>query len=741
MMSLGLLEKAPDVSILQMSSDSPIRAISRLGRVDEVTAIKKIAESMNISYYDLQDTQLLQSFTLNEFTNKMDPRILWKHKAVPLFRVESAVIIAFANPLDSSAIQEFQFLFSEPMKIVISEETKITRLLESYFPLGLGQRKEANRSVDVEVLWENTESERNLSGDAKASPAVEVCNRIIYDSFEAEASDIHLEPTSEGLDVRIRVDGILHNILKIPTEMRSRVISRFKIISGMNITERRRPQDGKVRVRMKNEIVNLRVSAIPASDGEKMVLRLLRLTEKTRSFPQLGFPSNIADLIKSVLDLRGKMILVTGPTGSGKSTTIYGFLEYLKDGTTNIETVEDPIEYRITGINQIQVNAQVGVNFASALRSILRQDPDVIMIGEIRDKETAEIAFQAAQTGHLVVSTLHTNDACSAVSRLMNLGLEPYVIASSLAGVLAQRLVRTLCSHCAAPADKDYVLRHSGIIKAHNIPIENLKQNAGCSVCANIGFKGREGIFSYLHVTPEIAELIHVGSSVTEIASAARKTGLISLHESALDLVKEGRTTLDEIRVYLDDDSTTIPEKGQEKLVKAMASHTQRHTSFETLPQRGSDVSPQIQVDQHQQSNERISQNSQRVPAISMAKILIMEDDPALQKLYSSIFKCEMFDVVMVSNGQLGLQTLYEFQPDIILCDLEMPIMSGKEFLLRKKSNKQLNPIPVVILTASDGEENEIDLLELGASDFISKASSQKVMLSRIRKVLNQYHS
>jgi type IV pilus assembly protein PilB len=395
---------------------------------------------------------------------------------------------------------------------------------------------EAMREIQAELLQKS-----------KTTPAVQVVASTIKTAIQRSASDIHIEPQATETAIRLRVDGILRDYQTIPKALQNSVASRVKILSDMDISERRAPQDGRFLVRVDGRRVDLRVSTLPTQYGEKVVMRLLQSDAPLGDFSGLGFPQVISEELKRMLRLPQGMILVTGPTGSGKSTTLYGSLGYLRNPSINIVTVEDPVEYMIPGLNQVQVNVKAGLTFASSLRSILRQDPDVIMVGEIRDKETAEISIKAAQTGHMVLSTLHTNDSVGAVTRLLDIGVPGYQIAAAVTGIVAQRLIRRLCScHRSVPATAEYGSRLT--LVGVRTPPEMQILPVGCEDCDFTGYKGRIGIYEMLPLNDAIRVAIREGGRNDHIRALARRNGMRLMHEYALERVIEGTTTLDEVQ-------------------------------------------------------------------------------------------------------------------------------------------------------------------------------------------------
>jgi type IV pilus assembly protein PilB len=715
----GLLKRKPHESFFEGKPEGPIRLLANAEvltcREEEVLA--RLSELLKIPYTDLEDPEVRSKLLESPLTGKVTKELCFNQKLIPLWQEEDTAHTAMVNPYDLDALKALEFTLGLPITPHIVAERQLVRLMTEIFggdSIDFDELESTDPGTSVEILGANTVGDKEVNvEDAGAPPVVKLCNKIMADAVSQGASDIHIEPMQHSVEVRFRVDGVMQNILEIPRRLQSYVTSRFKLLADMDIAEKRRPQDGRLRVLIGGEQVDMRVSSIPASYGEKVVLRLLYSDATRLSFPYLNMPEDIELSLKDALSKKGRLLLVTGPTGSGKTTTLYTALNFLRDGTSNIQTVEDPIEYRLAGINQVQVNDAIDVTFASALRSILRQDPDIIMVGEIRDKETATIAFQAAQTGHLVLSTLHTNDAPSAISRLLNLDVDPFMVASTLAGVLAQRLVRKVCEHCEGPASKVQLERWQKMIDQYSINPENLRAGSGCNHCRLSGYKGRIGVFSYISVDDELSALINKKASTTELEASATETGYRSLHKAAIDLVQRGMTTLDEVKPYIQ--------------LNIHREHKEEPTP-EVKPTQIVAAKPEvIEADDSAEDSDTIER----------PKLLLIEDDPDVRSILAMLLRKEMFEVVEACNGQEGIEAVYNQKPTVILCDLMMPVMDGREFLLKMKGNKKTQKIPVIILTAVDSEENEIDLLEIGAVDFVSKSSSSNVMLTRIRRILS----
>ena len=383
---------------------------------------------------------------------------------------------------------------------------------------------------------------------ASEAPVIKLVQNLVVRAVEAQASDIHIEPREDSIRVRYRIDGVLHTVETLPLSVRAALSSRIKIMAQLNIAERRLPQDGRIKMTVRGHEIDLRVSTMPTMNGESVVLRILDRSSVALEFPALGFSGEGLAGFERLLQEPNGIILVTGPTGSGKTTTLYAALSQLNDSGRKLFTVEDPIEYQLAGVNQIQVNPKIGLTFATALRSILRQDPDIVMVGEIRDLETAEMAIRASLTGHLVLSTVHTNSAAATITRLLDMGVEDYLLASSLKGVLAQRLVRKLCPHCAVPGDvPPAILQRLARVASSTIDTRGVRSAKGCSQCRNTGFSGRTTIYELLPLTKDVKEVIVNSGAERAIDDMALRQGMTAMSHNGLEKVLSGETTIDEV--------------------------------------------------------------------------------------------------------------------------------------------------------------------------------------------------
>jgi general secretion pathway protein E len=474
----------------------------------------------------------------------------------PLQLKGETLIVAVFDPFDLSTIEDLKVSLGKNIRIVLSSEQDILASVETYY--GEEGGTAMNRMVSdiqeddlhgLDILNESTEHIRDMASEA---PVIKLVNHIISQAIEARASDIHLEPFADDLNLRYRIDGILHELEPPPKRLSSAITTRIKIMSKLDISERRLPQDGRIKLKILGKDIDMRVSTLPTLHGESVVMRILDRGNLVLDLSQMGFPAGVLEQIEALIKKPYGKFLVTGPTGSGKTTTLYAALSKLNTPDKKIITIEDPVEYQMRGINQIHVKSQIGLNFADGLRSIVRQDPDIIMVGEIRDPETADISIQAALTGHLVFSTVHTNDAAGAITRLLDMGIENFLISSALLAVLAQRLVRVICPNCKEEASLTPTIKaEMGILDKENIKVYH---GIGCKSCSQTGFRGRCGIYELLVVDDTIRELILKKSTAQTICDQARKKGMRTLREDGWDKVVQGTTTIEEIlRVTLND--------------------------------------------------------------------------------------------------------------------------------------------------------------------------------------------
>lgn len=504
-----------------------------MGFVEETTILRILETKLGIPVIDLSRRKISASVA-----RMISEQLAEKYKVIPVERENNRVVLAMADPLNVFAIDEVRMVTGCDIEPAIASETDIDAAIAASFHGGFNER--------ADEFYEETGFELE-SGDEDDAPVVKLVNQMIAQAVAGRASDIHVEPNDRELRVRYRVDGILTDASQFPKRMAAAVISRLKIMADLDIAERRVPQDGRVQMKIDNKDIDFRVSTLPTIFGEKVVLRVLDKSRGLLNMEELGFLHDVLAKFRTVITHPYGIILVTGPTGSGKTTTLYSVLNDLNSPEKNIITLEDPVEYTLNGINQVQLNVKAGLTFASGLRSVLRQDPDIIMVGEIRDAETAKIAIQSAMTGHLVLSTLHTNSAASTLTRLVEMGIEPFLVASSVVGIIAQRLVRRLCPDCKDPYEPPAALAEKlGLAKE---PGEKLVfyQPQGCPACNNTGFRGRLAVQEVMFIGSAIRDLVTTKATAEQIESAAVEQGMISLREDGLRKVVLGLTSLEEV--------------------------------------------------------------------------------------------------------------------------------------------------------------------------------------------------
>jgi len=515
------------------------------GVVSEVDVSRTLAAQAHMDWIDIS-TMVISPQIISQIRGE-DAR---RFKVIPVAFGETGLVVAVGNPLDIDTMDSLSFLLQRELELVCTSPRKISEALIKYYGTADEAADVLQKEIgeDVELGLELGDGAEPITVDEADAPIVRLVSMLLIEAHRAGASDIHLEPLDKKFRVRFRIDGVLQEMQAPPKRLQSAVISRLKIMSGsMSIAEKRLPQDGRIQVKIKKKPIDLRVSTMPTNHGESMVLRILDKASLKLGLPELGFFSDDQETLERLIKLPDGILLVTGPTGSGKTTTLYACLNYVNKPDRKIIAVEEPIEYQMTGINQVQVNTEIGMTFAAALRSILRQAPNIIMIGEIRDLETATIATNASLTGHLVFSTLHTNDAPSAVARLIDIGVKPFLVASSVRTVMAQRLVRKLCNHCKQSGElTDTELRALGI-EPGQLADAQVMRPKGCEECRQIGYRGRTGIFEIFVIDDEVRHMINKRRSSFVLRQRARELGMRTLREDGVRKVLAGITSADEV--------------------------------------------------------------------------------------------------------------------------------------------------------------------------------------------------
>lgn len=523
--------------------------LTRLGYIEDNELTSFLSKQYGVPSVNLEDFEIPA-----DVLKLISKDVIIRHQVIPINKTGNTLMVAMSDPSNVFAIDDIKFITNFNIDVVVASEQSIAEAIEKYYSSEVSF-DEVMMDFDMEDedfdFADDVDEDINvldLEKSAGEAPVVKLVNLILIDAIRKNASDIHVEPYEKQLRIRYRIDGILYEVMKPPVKLKAAIISRLKIMSNLDIAERRLPQDGRIKMKMgRGKEMDFRVSVLPVLWGEKVVLRLLDKSNLQLDMTKLGFEERALADFKAAIAKPYGMVLVTGPTGSGKTTTLYSSLSDLNKSTTNLCTAEDPIEFNLFGINQVQQHEDIGLNFAATLRSFLRQDPDVIMVGEIRDFETAEIAIKAALTGHLVLSTLHTNDAPSTVSRMLNMGIEPFLVASSLNLIAAQRLLRRLCADCKEPIDvPDQTLIDLGS-KAEDLSSFNVHHGIGCRTCNTTGHKGRIAVYEIMTMTDSLGEYVLNGASTLELKTAAIEEGMKTLRMSALTKLAQGMTSMKEV--------------------------------------------------------------------------------------------------------------------------------------------------------------------------------------------------
>src|SRR5881398_932274 len=674
---------------------------------------------------------------------KVPEALARRYHILPLRVTDSFLEVATANPFDLDAEKALAFATAREIRSFLLAPAKITEKLdELYRPdraldkvlqgmEGSGEMFTVTPAVAPDEIAASAE-------EASQRPVVRLVDLIISEGILSRSSDIHIEPEEGGVAVRYRIDGVLRQVMKIPRQAGLPLISRIKIMSSLDIADRLRPQDGRARVAVNGQPIDLRVSTLPAALGEKVVIRILDSRGTVKTLDSLGLNPDEVESLRRLLENHEGILLVTGPTGSGKTTTLYSCINQIKSEGVNIVTVEDPVEYRMQGIVQVQVQEKAGLTFASALRSILRQDPNVVLVGEIRDRETAQIAVQASLTGHLVLSTLHTNDAANAVTRLVDIGVEAYKIAAALRGVVAQRLMRKLCPTCKevwmeAPADrlKRWVPKGTPLYRA-----------AGCPDCAMTGYRGRFGIIEVLTVSAEVERRIAAGETAEHIAGAARRSGMKGLWDSGLEHVLRGESTLDELTRVVD-----IPQEDDQP-PEATAGSRRSTGGGKPHPASSYGAAVGFAEPAHTAAPEELTHfellEEPEPPRVSgphglpARKVLLVDDEDSLRKVVKDLLERDGYIVSEARDGVQALDQVDRVGPDIIVLDLNMPGLDGYGVLSHLRSRPATADIPVIVLTAKSDEDNEVRVFELGADDFLTKPFRARALSARLEAVLGR---
>lgn len=612
-------------------------------------------------------------------------KIARKHHVLPIRESLNEIVIATSDPTDYNAEQAVQFTSGRRVVLQVAGYRSLLDGINAHYSPERAMEG-LLRSMDVTLtdvkVVESEAPDQLAANESEAAPVIQLTNMILHAAVACNASDIHLEPGRHQGVVRFRVDGVMRQYMQLPLMALTRVVSRIKVIAKLDIADRLRPQDGRTRISIEGKTFDMRISTVPTRDAEKAVIRILN-PETSRSLDDLGLAAHELTRLKHLLSFREGIVIVTGPTGSGKTTTLYGGVRELAGRAINIMTVEDPVEYELAGVTQIQIDPKRDVTFASALRAILRQDPDVVFVGEIRDNETAKIALQAAATGHLVLSTLHTNDAVGAVQRLIDLGLDRSALAPALRGVVGQRLIRKLCNACAIAQPEQ---RDAATIRLERaFGVRQARRAVGCKECGETGYRGRIPLDEVLVNNADFQERMTNTASAMELQRSAEKGGMRPIRDVALGHVVIGETTLDEV---------------ERVLGEGMAASDR--------------------------PDER-------------PRILVVDDDPVTRELAVGVLKASGFTVEQATDGQAALDMLaHDSRYALVTLDLSMPRVSGRDVLKQMRASAATSGLPIIVLTSTDGEQTEIDLMNEGADDYLRKPLDPARFVARIRAVLRR---
>jgi type II secretory ATPase GspE/PulE/Tfp pilus assembly ATPase PilB-like protein/CheY-like chemotaxis protein len=715
------LVSAPELDALRRADDAPGSLWETLVQKKMTTDDRIIAAAAERFRLPVADISKLE-FKVRESVPETLAR---RFNVLPLRITDSYIEVASANPFDIDAEKLLAFATGREVRMQLAAPGRIREKLEEVYrpenvvsKLLVGMEDQVVEQLEEEPLEDLASS----AEEASQRPIIRLVDLLLSDGILSRASDIHVEPAEGGVVVRYRIDGVLRQAMKIPRTAGLPLISRLKIMSSLDIADRLRPQDGRARVSVNGSPVDLRVSTLPATLGEKVVIRILNAKATVLTLESLGLYPDERAAIENLLGNKEGIVLVTGPTGSGKTTTLYSALRLVQSEGVNIVTVEDPVEYRLgSNIVQVQVNEKAGLTFAAALRSILRQDPDVVLLGEIRDQETARIAVQASLTGHLVLSTLHTNDAPNAVTRLVDMGLEAYKLASALRGIVAQRLMRRLCLTCREANTSEVPAKLRRFIPDG----VTLYRGVGCPECSMTGFRGRYSIVEVLTMNQELERRIGAGATADKIAEAARASGMKSLWESGLRHVLAGDSSLDELlRV------TGAPVAD---VAPVLPPPTSTPPPAPARPVSALSAQPAVDLST---AFDLVDDHPPQVSGKRQATVLLVDDEDQLRRVMRDLLERDGYAVAEARDGVQALDEIDRHAPDVIVLDLNLPGLDGYSVLAQLRSRELTRTIPVIVLTAKGDEDNEVRVFELGADDFLTKPFRARALSARLEALL-----
>ena len=719
-------------------------ALVRIGAVTEDDVAEALALQLGLRTVDLAHV-------------RVDPRVVWlldrasaeRRGAMPYQRLsDGTVLVACADPRDEDGLQELAFRLKSRLQLRVTTPAQLRLAIERHY--GLESVAERMLQGVDPSLRRMTITPTCLELDAraiqehlragKAHLYVELVNLLLINAIERRASDIHLEPQHDGIRVRLRIDGVLREVLRLPDWTQASLVSRIKVLGNMNVAERRRPQDGKAAVRLGARNLDLRIATLPSQYGENLVIRLLDPTILSQDFGDLGWSPDLLRTWYRLLTAPRGTLLVVGPTGSGKSTTLYASIQRLNTEGTSIVTIEDPIEYTLPGITQVQVNEKAGVTFAKSVRALLRQDPNVVVIGEIRDEETAQAALQAATTGHLVLTTLHTDNAVAALTRLLDLGVPRYLLGTALSGVVSQRLVRKVCPECAvlAPVSPEDWTRLG--LPAADLGPKAVRVGPGCPRCQYLGYEGRIGIFEMLAFGSRLGQLIQDSCSEVELWDAAVEEGLKTLLQDAIEKVIAGVTTLEEVaRVVSVNDypPATLRSALANLGLRAAVSPVQQVEELEEISQSAIQELEPIHLEAIVDPDAPEGTHARPVANRDRPVVLVVDDAQEILQLVAMALEDD-YTIHTAEDGLEGLAAVDRLRPDLVVLDVMMPRMSGYEVCGALKNKAETRDIPVLMLSARGEKAHVKKGFYAGADDYLPKPFDPEELLLRTRALLRR---
>lgn len=745
----------------QENGASIIDLLERKGLIVEEQVAQKLADRLRIPHVDLPAVAL-------------DPAVIalvreelaTRHKVVLLRADLKSLILATANPLDRDALHAIEFATGLRVHPEVATLTAVRDAIEHAYHLdeALNQYLRGvndENEVPVADLPDEPVDVKSLLRGTEIPPVVKLLNLILLEGIRSGASDVHIEADVALVRVRLRIDGILEEFFRLPKWVQDPLLARCKVLAKLDITERRVPQDGRIHLRFRERMIDLRVSSLPTQYGEKVTMRILDTGSAPTGLDQLKLSPRDLQCIRQAIARPEGMVLVTGPTGSGKTTTLYAMLAETVSPQRNVVTIENPIEYQLAGANQVEINEKQGLTFAGTLRSILRQDPDVILVGEIRDNETAEIALRASQTGHLVLSTLHTNDSVSAITRLIDIGIEPYMLASSLHLIVAQRLVRLTCERCAEPYEPEPIQQRAlGISGLEH----QFRRGVGCSSCRKSGYVGRRGVYEVMQITPPVAKLIESKASEATIRAQARQDGMKLLPEHAVEILRSDATTPEEVLRVVDIAEEETEAKGLSCLncgraveeAFSMCPHCgtplqckcgkQLQPNWQICPfcgvpaSRTDATAPRAPAPQAPVPPAATPQAPERTSETRQYRALVVDDTADFRRLISFTLEHSGLPVSVetASNGREAIEKAQADPPDFIVLDIMMPEMDGFEVCESLRANVRTAFVPILMLTALDDAANRACGFLAGTDDYIGKPFARAELLARVRRLIER---